>query len=480
MKPKKREETKFYKEIIMKKRNLSLLFLSSVVTLLAQDSNINPFAVNNGAIPSKNEYSGSLFKFNYNYPKEYKKPINTPWSKVLNNKPLTKQNAYDYIIALKKYIEPSMKTFVLNQNKWNNSSQKGWYSMLWAGEDVSLTGWEGRESIYGTYTGQIQPASVYKDYGLTVPLRNYAAIYYDQTAAYTLYKIFKNCSEIKKECIPSIENNEAQFEEGAIIIKAAVASATPEQWPVLDGAAKWQIYRKPFDLNGTIEDKPATVTDTRVIIFDIIVKDSIAAPQTGWVFTTLVYDKNAKGENPWDKMVPLGAMWGNDPKIDSAKNPKEELMETYINPNAPDYAKVTLGYGLRLSGPFDIAVKYNVKVDDKTVESLRSSSCLSCHGTSSYKANDYNMVTFFYPVKSINDEVWNMYKPGSNEWNEWFQNRWGDKAQSKENGVIALDYSTFLEQVMMNYTANYSQRNQLHNEEFFKQWRKYKKDSRKH
>lgn len=464
----------------MIKNYLAVVVLSSSVALFAQNQDIDPFAINNGEIPTKSEYSGSLFKFNYNYPKEYKKPENTPWSKVLNNKPLTKENAYDYIMALKKYVEPSMKTFILDQNTWNNSSQEGWYSMLWAGEDVSLTGWEGRESIYGTYTGQIQPASVYKDYGLTVPVRNYAAIYYDETAAYTLYKIFKNCNKSKNECIPLIQNNEAQFEEGAIIIKAASASATPEEWPLLEGAAKWQVYRKPFDLNGTINDKPTVVTDTRVTIFDIIVKDSIASPQTGWVFATFVYDKNAKGENAWEKMVPLGAMWGNDPKVNSAKNPKEELKETYINPNAPEYAKVTLGYGLRLSGPFDIAVKYNVKVDDTTVESLRSSSCLSCHETSSFKLNDYNMITFFYPVKSIHNNIWDMYTPGNIQWNEWFQNRWGNIPQSQKKGVIALDYSTFLEQVLMNYAAKYSQDNKLNNAKFFEEWKRYKKESRKH
>ncbi|MEA2029298.1 MAG: hypothetical protein U9N49_10040, partial [Campylobacterota bacterium] len=197
--------------------------------------------------------------------------------------------------------------------------------------------------------------------------------------------------------------------------------------------------------------------DIRVGIFDIIVKDSIAAPQTGWVFATLVYDRNAQGDI-WDKMVPLGAMWGNDPDVNSEKNPKQELMETYINPKAPEWTKVTLGYGKRLSGPFDIAVKYNVDVNGTILPSLRSSSCLSCHGTSEYKKGSYSMSTFLYPAKEYKSKPWKMYTSGSKEWNEWFQNRWGDVPQRK--GTIALDYSTFLSGVLMNYEAATSTKEQ--------------------
>lgn len=441
-------------------KKMTLLILLALTTnLCAQEEVINPFATNNGAIPPKSEYDGTFFQFKYNYPSKYVQPKKMPWTTVLDGKPLTNKNAYQYIMELKKYVSNPMKTFVLEPQKWNKDSQKGWYSMLWAGENVQKTGWEGREAIYGTYTGQIIAKDVYKDSGLKVDIRNHAAIYYDETAAYTLHKVWQKCNKDKNECVPSVNDHEAQFKEGAIVIKSAGVTATPEQWTVLEGAAKWQIYRKPFDLNGTIENAKPQVTDIRVGIFDIIVKDSIAAPQTGWVFATLVYDKDAKGDNAWDKMVPLGAMWGNDPDVNSAKNPEQELKQNYINPKAPAWTKVTLGYGGRMSGPFDIAVKYNVVVDGKTVPSLRSSSCLSCHGTSSYIANNYSASTFFYPAKDYSKKPWIMYTPGSKEWNTWFQNRWGDVPQSQEKGAIALDYSTFLEAVLMNYAAANSANN---------------------
>jgi len=450
---------------------LHALFLTIIVS--AQDYKANAFAINNGVLPLKSDYSGTLFQFHHNYPTEYIKAISTPWSDVLKGRPLSKKNAHAYVLALKKHVKKSLKSFLDNPEKWNSSRQRGWYSMLWAGDAVEKTGWEGRDAIYGTYTGQIMAKEVYAKSGLTVDIRNHAGIYYNEIAAYTLHRVWQKCDKKTKECIPSVEHGEAQFAEGSIIVKAAGVTATPEQWPVLKGAAKWQVYRKPFDLNGTIVDEKPRVTDLRVGIFDIIIKDSVASPKTGWVFSTLVYDSNASGDSVWDRMVPLGAIWGNDPDVNSAKYPNQELMENYINPNAPAWTKVTLGYGGRMAGPFDIAVKYNVKVGGKNVTALPSSSCLSCHGTSSYISNNYHMSTFLYPAKDYKTKPWKMYTPGSAEWNEWFQDRAGDEPQSKEKGAIALDYSTFLEAAIMNYAAENTSETEISKDMFLK-WKAYR------
>ena len=452
-------------------------FIAFTCVIHAQNNRVDPFAVNDGLIPLKSEYNGTFFKFNHHYPKTYHETKNTPWNKVLKGKPLTKENAHAYVMALKAHVKKSLKDFLVNPQQWNESKQIGWHSMLWAGDDVVKTGWEGRDAIYGTYTGQIMSKDVYKKSALTVDIRNHAAIYYNDTAAYTLGKVWQNCNEKRKECVPSVEHGEAQFKEGAIVVKAAGVTATPEQWPVLKGAAKWQVYRKPFDLNGTINSAKPQVTDLRVGIFDIIIKDSVASPKTGWVFSTLVYDSNASGDSVWDKMVPLGAIWGNDPDVNSAKNPKQELMENYINPNAPEWTKVTLGYGGRMAGPFDIAVKYNVEVNGTTVPALRSSSCLSCHGTSSYLPGNYHMNTFLYAAKDYKSKPWKMYTPGSERWNEWFQDRAGDVPQSKNKGAIALDYSTFLEAVLMNYAAENSPANKTTHDMFLK-WKAYRSFSK--
>ncbi|KGK42316.1 hypothetical protein LH51_08165 [Nitrincola sp. A-D6] len=443
---------------------------------------VNPFAVNDGNIPDASEYDGPLFRFDYQYPDNIQQPLEMPWREVLNGMPLNKAKAHDYVVALKQFVEDPMRIFVTQPEVWNQHPQTGWYSMLWAGEDIPVTGWEGRDAIYGTYTGQIQAASVYADSGLTVDVRNHAAIYYNQTAAYALGRVWQDCDVATTSCSPSLMAGEAQFPEGSVIIKAAAATATPDEWPVLEGAAAWQIYRRPFNQHGTIHDQPPVVTDVRVAIFDIIVKDSVAAPDTGWVFSTLVYDRDALGEDAWDRMVPLGAMWGLDPDVNSALHPQQPLQQTYVNPEAPAYATVTLGYGGRLSGPFDIAVKNDVYVDGQLVKSLRSSSCMSCHGTVSYLPNSDKMLTYFYPAKPPISTPLNMYTPGSDDWNAWFTNRWGDQPQTDEAGAIALDYSTFMEMVLMNYASQQQkQQNQLSDEiyeQFWKTWRLHIQDFR--
>jgi hypothetical protein len=165
---------------------------------------------------------------------------------------------------------------------------------------------------------------------------------------------------------------------------------------------------------------------------DIIVKDSKTAPKTGWVYSTFVYDLAAKG-NLWDKMVPLGAMWGNDPGVKSPiKPPYPKLYETVINLNAPQYSRQTLGWGGRLSGPNDGAIAQSA-IDNstgKTYTNLPLSSCMSCHSPAQYNFN-----SFLLPGPSFSDTV---YTPGSAKWNLWFRDDYGNVPF--DSGQIAMDY----------------------------------------
>ena len=73
-------------------------------TIYAQEKPVNPFATNDGLIPSSKEYHGSLFQFNYDYPTNYYPPQSTPWSDVLKGQPLTKKNATkDMFLKWKTY-----------------------------------------------------------------------------------------------------------------------------------------------------------------------------------------------------------------------------------------------------------------------------------------------------------------------------------------------------------------------------------------
>jgi hypothetical protein len=195
------------------------------------------------------------------------------------------------------------------------------------------------------------------------------------------------------------------------------------------------------------------VTDLHLLQLDIVVKDSQSAPQTGWVFTTLVYDRNvAPGRNgAWDQLVPLGAQWGNDPQLGGAPGAKTPLAETWVNLAAPAYAKETLGWGGRLSGPNDHAlndISFVVDGGRRLVRNGRNSSCLSCHGTSQWAVNDpqVGMASFLMPLApsaaGAGAPYLNSPAPGSEAWLRWFQNRPGNVPM--DAGSVAGDFDLAL------------------------------------
>jgi len=151
--------------------------------------------------------------------------------------------------------------------------------------------------------------SLFQASGLTKPITTYVLTYYDKTAAQTLQKVWQ-----KTAMTPVVTPTSTQFAEGSLIVKAAFITADPTVWPVMAGSQTWPLYITIDATTGNYATP--TVVNTYLMQFDIIVKDSKSAPKTGWVFSTLVYDKNAPGKTVWDKMVPLGAQWEvNNPKV---------------------------------------------------------------------------------------------------------------------------------------------------------------------
>jgi hypothetical protein len=108
------------------------------------------------------------------------------------------------------------------------------------------------------------------------------------------------------------------------------------------------------------------------------VKEPRVASTTGWVFGTLIYDASAPGKTAWDRMVPVGLSWGDDPSTTKFMNRDGALVntalkETRVNSllvEVPDWDYGNRAYvrhhglGGRLNGPVDNPV----------------SSCISCHG----------------------------------------------------------------------------------------------------
>jgi hypothetical protein len=117
----------------------------------------------------------------------------------------------------------------------------------------------------------------------------------------------------------------------------------------------------------------------RLIQIDVAVKDPRVASTKRWVFGTFVHDGGSRELTPFNRMVPVGLSWGDDPqakplgaKVADGAFVNERLRETKINAALLERGGVNyqnsaflrhIGLDGRLNGPVDNA----------------GSSCISCH-----------------------------------------------------------------------------------------------------
>ncbi len=397
------------------------LVLQDVKTLRSA----TPFQNNNGAVPPKDDYAGPLFNLSHDWPARPLAPLaHTPWQAAIDDGPINPQNAPAYANALKEAVAANARNLLMHYDTWD-AAKAGWYNEPWMGT--------AREAIHGTYfAGQFGP-SIFPGTGLTVPFATHVLTYYDARAASTLRKVWGDTA-----MSPDLTADSTQFAEGSIIVKAAIFASTDASkplgwWDAMDGAQVWELYTTPTRRSETA----VSVLPGYVAQFDIIVKDSRSAPTTGWVFMTLVYDKSASGDY-WDKMVPLGVQWGNDPQAAEAGMP---LTENWINPNSPAYSRLTLGWGGRLSGPNDGATN-DIAVNGQVMPNFPNSSCMSCHSTAEWNVGEKQFPIALIPSMPPSGEINcdangkpvapgadgpNVCSPvpGSATWMTWFQNRPG-------------------------------------------------------
>jgi hypothetical protein len=396
-----------------------------------------PFADNNGQIPPN--YPKPLFRLSHDYPALLPPaPPNPPWRRAINNGQITVANAGAYVAALKQHVAADMRLMLTDSPQWNPQAL-GWFNEPWTGYQ--------REATHGMYVGSSPfPPELFRGSGLMKPFTTYVLTFYDRRAAHSLYKVWGTTATT-----PKIEIGTPQFAEDSVIVKAAFSTANADVWPVMQGAQQWTLYIGTNATKGRNPPPPvpSELDATSFFQFDIIVKDSESAPQTGWVFSTLVYDKDAPGSDFWDKMVPLGAMWGNDPQ---ATSPDQPLTQNWINPAAPAYSKMTLGWGGRLSGPNDGALNDAV-IDGPTpvvAPNLPSSSCMSCHSVAEWPMKSFLLPVAtdplqFNPPGFVNSDYLIMWPPGSTvakdgtpQWMKWFQSRSG--VEPADPGTVAFDY----------------------------------------
>ena len=390
-----------------------------------------PFQDNNGTKPPAS-YTGPSFKLSHAWPTQPLPPLaDAPWRKAIQNGPITVQNAPAYAAALKAAVATNGRDLIVHYDTWD-AAKAGWYNEPWLGSQ--------REPIHGAYSaGEFAP-ELFPNTGLKSVFRTTVVTYYDARAAYSLRKVWGDAATT-----PTLTPSSAQFDEGSIIVKAAVFfSETPAPalgwWDAMDGAQAWPLFQGagPQSNPGAPVLRPGYVAQ-----FDIIVKDSESSPKTGWVFMTLVYDSRAPGDL-WDKMVPLGAQWGNDPQATVSGMP---LRENWNNPDAPLYATETLGWGGRLSGPNDGA-RNDISVDGTLMKNFPDSSCMSCHSTAQWNVQAHKMDRFLLPSFATAQppgfklcgptQAICSPEPGSADWMFWFQDRPGTQPMDADS--IATDY----------------------------------------
>lgn len=212
----------------------------------------------------------------------------------------------------------------------------------------------GREFVHGLTRERTSPKLELHP-NQTVRISNWAVGFYNPIAAFTIGKVWADPND------PNTTN--VKFDDGAVAFKLLFTSASATQVPFLANSMKWQAN---VDL---VDQMPVSIVrqprDVLLLQVDVAVRDDRNEDIAGWVFGTFMYQHDAPGESPLDRLVPVGLMWGNDPELTKVKyDAGERATQTWLNKaGATPTISPHFGWLDRLNGP---------------VDNLRSS-CLSCH-----------------------------------------------------------------------------------------------------
>jgi hypothetical protein len=295
------------------------------------------------------------FALSQDYPTTFDANEAKPWKKFK-----LQQDYKGYMNAVLRYcLEGNTDVdFVVQKNP-----VRRWYHAPWL-----HYGTNGREYIHGlTRERPVPPKEMHPQQ--TNTLENWAVGFYNAPGGYTIGKVWESDS------IPVLD--QATFPEGTVSFKLLFTAGGPDQVPFLEGTKEWtaNIYPCALAQGNTCGQQRRNAT-VRLLQIDIAVKDQDAGP-TGWAFGTFVYDAAQPGSTVWDRMVPVGLMWGDDETVTAELNTEgafvnPQLKQTVLNtalikPAGVNFGKRAYmthqGLGGRLNGPVDNPI----------------SSCISCH-----------------------------------------------------------------------------------------------------
>lgn len=347
-------------------------------------------------------YTGRVFELSDTYPTSYvDEAADQPWrSNKFDAMFDTRTDdasktalAEEYIWEVLKYIQAGNINSGNTDTDWNvcNNEIRSWYNIPYQTYNVLA----GREFTHGlTREAPVGFSMNTSDEALRGTM--WAIGFFNPTAAYTLGQVWQ------KDGTPRIPTENVSFEEGAVVGKPLFTTLNATGMPMLANLPAWQANISdpgfcgctPTDGNQcTMAEEsqqcPRSLGNwgpVTLLQFDVLVKDS-RAPSTQWVFGTFVADgeRKAAESNPWNRISPLGLMWGNStpPEGELASgypdNPGENGFDDIVifwdtvdmlneNGGSNTFAHPGhLGCNSRLDGPADKAY----------------SACMSCHATAS-------------------------------------------------------------------------------------------------
>jgi hypothetical protein len=311
--------------------------------------------------PPPPDWTGAVFSLSQAYPQTLPPSVEHAWQQID-----FKTDAFQYLRAVLDYaLEGNVEA------DWNVAANtvRKWYHAPWM-----HPGCGGREFARGlTRERSSRPGELHANQTRFVD--NWAVGIYNPPGGFVLGQVWKDPS--------APDPSQANFPEGTVGIKLLFTAAAPEQVPYLQNSLVWQgnIYadtgRNPCA--SAHSERPRVMRDLSLLQLDVAVRDS-RAEETGWVFGTFVYDASAEGETAFDRLVPVGVMWGNDPSVTDDMRRDGAFVNASLEENV-------INAGLIRSGDswpenrafvthFGLGGRVNGPVDNKI------SSCMSCHGFS--------------------------------------------------------------------------------------------------
>ena len=335
-------------------------------------------------------WDGPVFKLSQAYPEAPPQSEQYPWKEID-----FRAEPGGYARAVLRYAYEG--NLEVDWRVHENTVRK-WYHAPWLHDGDS-----GREFVHGlTRERTSRPKELHENQ--TEQFQNWAVGMYNAPGGHVVRQVWGDPEAAGRVPDPG----KTRFPDGTVSVKLLFTQATVQQVPYLEGAFEWQAHTT------AVGDRERKIRTLRLLQIDIAVRDTRADDTTGWVFGTFAYDKDAAGDTPWDRMVPVGLMWGNDPTV--LPGGGGTLKETWINPESRAGRRV--GWGGRLNGPVDNPV----------------SSCLSCHSTAQIPTTS--------PMVPPNDAT-------DEQRLHWFRNI--KAGEAFDMGSTSLDYSLQLGMGIQNY-----------------------------